>query len=104
MAPPARQPTRTESAACAVDCVRAGRASPGRTCASDCDNGTGQRCSVGWSDGGLFTADRALAVAYSDVGTVVVPTNKVNTTRPARTRSARSAAPNRHYVVILSGG
>ncbi|MGB7797527.1 MAG: hypothetical protein WBL53_14920 [Pseudonocardiaceae bacterium] len=43
-------------------------------------------------------------MAYNDLGTVAAPTNKVNTTRPAQTRSARSTAPNRHYVVILSGG
>ncbi len=43
-------------------------------------------------------------VACTDLGTVAAPINKVNTTRPARTRSARSAAPNRHYIVILSGG
>jgi hypothetical protein len=43
-------------------------------------------------------------VAYNDLGTVAAPTNKVNTTRPTQTRSARSTAPNRHYIVILSGG
>jgi hypothetical protein len=43
-------------------------------------------------------------VAYNDLGTVAAPTNKVNTTRPNQTRSARSTAPNRHYIVILSGG
>jgi hypothetical protein len=43
-------------------------------------------------------------VAYHDPGTVTAPTNKVNTTRPTQTRSAHSAAPNQHYIGILSGG
>ena len=43
-------------------------------------------------------------MAYNDPGTVAAPTNKVNTTRPTHTRSARSTAPNQHYIVILSGG
>jgi hypothetical protein len=43
-------------------------------------------------------------VAYNDPGTVAAPTYKVNTTRPAQTRSAPSAAPNQHYIGILSGG
>jgi hypothetical protein len=45
-------------------------------------------------------------VAYPDpkVVTVAAPTNTVNATRPNQTGSARSTAPNRHYVVILNGG
>jgi hypothetical protein len=43
-------------------------------------------------------------VAYNDLGTVAAPINKVNTTRPTRTRSARSTASNQRYVAIPSGG
>jgi hypothetical protein len=44
-------------------------------------------------------------VAYPDpkIVTVAAPTNPVNTTRPPACRSARSTAPTRRYVVILSG-
>jgi hypothetical protein len=56
---------------------------------------------LGWGAGrGLVFR----AVAYSDLRTVAASTNKVNTTRPTNTRSARSTAPNPHYIVILSGG
>ncbi len=44
------------------------------------------------------------AVANSNPGTVAAPINKHNPTRPTRPRAARSTAPNKHYVVILSGG
>jgi hypothetical protein len=45
-------------------------------------------------------------VAYPDpkIVTVAAPTNHVNTTRPPACRSARSTAPTRPYIVILSGG
>ncbi len=45
-------------------------------------------------------------MAYPDpkIVTVAAPTNPVNTPRPAPSRSARSTAPTRHYVVILGGG
>ena len=50
--------------------------------------------------------DSGRAVAYPDpkIVTVAAPTNTVNTTRPPACRSARSTAPTRPYVVILSGG
>jgi hypothetical protein len=45
-------------------------------------------------------------VAYPDpkIVTVAAPTNEINSTRPAAARPARSTAPERRYVVVLSGG
>jgi hypothetical protein len=51
-------------------------------------------------------ADSVSTERYHDpkIVKVAVPTNTVNTTRPPACRSARSMAPTRPYVVILSGG